>query len=135
ARAGCRPADARGAMKLRRRLRRLERRATGGGPAEAVGPDLFARIRQQAAYLAGEGPRPSDPLCSPWFDRAEWASRLRIGRCLDERFRGRLQPGEYLADMDAEERRYVDGVAGVFASDQALPEEDDVAHQLGERRS
>jgi hypothetical protein len=44
-----------------------------------------------------------------------WASRLCISRCLEDRARGALRGDEYLPEMDDAARRYVDGLAAVFA--------------------
>jgi hypothetical protein len=77
--------------------------------------DIFAEIEQHAAYWRGEGPRPPDPPCPPGFDPAEWSSRLRISRCLADRVYGTLGDGEYLPDMDDEERRYLAGLMRAFA--------------------
>lgn len=96
-------------MTIRMRLKRLEQRATVGlAGFERI--DVIAKMERHHAYLSGEGPRPPDPPCPPWFDPATWARRMRIGRCLDYRFTGELSEGEYLPDMDDEERCHVDGL-------------------------
>jgi hypothetical protein len=95
-------------MRARTRLERLKRQAAKHHQAEPERESFWEQIDRQAAYLCGQGPRPPDPPCPSWFDPAEWASRMRIGRCLDYRWTGELGPGEYLPDMTEEERRYVD---------------------------
>jgi hypothetical protein len=102
-------------MRLRVRLDRLEKHATnrhGQAPAR----DLFPAIKKGRAWLRGEGLRPPDPPCRHWFDPAEWASRMRISRCLDERMKCDLRNGGYLPDKYEEKRRYVDGLLHVFAT-------------------
>jgi hypothetical protein len=94
---------------------RLERAAAAVDLLSAVAPrDIFAAIEQHAAYLRGEGPRPPDPPCRPWFDPAEWTRRLRTSRCLADQVHGALGDREYLPDMDAKERRYLDGLLQAF---------------------
>jgi hypothetical protein len=95
-------------MNLRARLRRLERKVHERQPAPPPGPDLFARLRGLAAYLAGQGPRPPDPPCPPRIDPAAWARRLLVGRCLDARLPGELGPGEYLPGLGDDARGDVD---------------------------
>lgn len=97
-------------MSLPTRLQRLERQAAVVNERTSQRRDLFAEIEQGVAYLRGEGPRPPDPPCPPWIDPQRWASRMRQARCLEERIRGALPAGEYLADMDEEEKVYVDGL-------------------------
>jgi len=99
----------RNAMSLRTRLNRLEQKAADAARVEPEQPDLFERIRQHLAYERGEGPRPPDPPCPRWFKPAEWEKRMRIGRCGEDRFAGRLGDNEYLPGMDDEEKRLVDG--------------------------
>jgi hypothetical protein len=82
-------------MRLKTRLERLEKAGA---------------VRRAAAR--GEGPGPPDPPCPPWLDAADWAGRLRVGRCITERLAGNLAADAYLPGMDAAERAYLDGLAG-----------------------
>jgi hypothetical protein len=77
---------------------------------------LSDQSEQHAAYLRGEASRPPDPPCPPWFDPAEWESRMRVGRCIDYRLTGGLGPAEYLPDMSEEERRELDGFTEALAA-------------------
>jgi hypothetical protein len=101
-------------VRLRSRLQRLEREAATSVRAEEDQLDPWEDTELRSAYLRGEGPRPPDPPCPRWFDPAEWASRMRIGRCIEYRCAGELRGDEYLPDMNLEEREYVDGLVGAF---------------------
>jgi hypothetical protein len=82
----------------------------------AVAPgDIFAEIEQHPANWRGEGPRRPHPPCPPWFNPTEWASRLRISRCLADRVHGALGDSEYLPDMEEVEWRYLEGLLRTFA--------------------
>jgi hypothetical protein len=95
-------------LSLRTRLQRLERKAADHDRGQVPREDVFTRIRRFEAYFRGEGPRPEDPPCPPSYDPAEWASRMRIGRCLEYRMTGELPNDGYLPDMTAEERKHMD---------------------------
>jgi hypothetical protein len=101
-------------MSVRVRLERLERRAERMLPNQPT-RDLFAEIEEHAAYLRGEGPRPPDPPCPLGFDPAAWRSRMSVCRCLDERTSGELGERQYVPDMTAEEKAYVESILDVFA--------------------
>ena len=99
-------------MRLRVRLQRLERHAATNEPP-CPPQDVFERIRRAAAYYAGRTPRPPDPPCPPGRDPGDWAIHQRVRHCLAFHRVGTLNPDRYLPDMTAEERTYVDNVAGV----------------------
>ena len=112
-------------MSLRTRVQRLERSVSQTCQVEPQREDLFARMKRHAEYLRGEAPRPPERPCPPGIDPAQWACRMRIGRCLDYRQTGELGPDEYLPEMDEAERRYLDDLVGVLdkgASRRATPE-------------
>jgi hypothetical protein len=73
-------------------------------------------LRAQLVELGLDWDSPPDPSCPPWFDPAEWASPKRIGRCLEQRMKCELWPGEYLPDLTEEDRTYVDRLAEVVTA-------------------
>ena len=95
-------------MRLRARLHRLEL-AAACNPL-ALPQALSATSEQRLAYRRGEGQRPPDPPCPNGINPADWASRLRVGRCIEDRATGTLPHGDYLPDLDNDERSYVDAV-------------------------
>jgi hypothetical protein len=105
-------------MALRARLHRLERQTVCAGRTEP----------------RREGPESPDPSCPQRFDPAEWASRKRIGRCLEQRMKGELRPSEYLPDMTEEERTYVDRLEEVVTAFTDLADEQKEATPCDEMR-